>query len=193
MQINLDVLQSKPVVARLVRLEQATQRFSDGRERQVVLVTLHTVDGRVINDTIGVSDRSPKLRAFRSACNAVADAYGENVLLEPLRWESKYYEGSEPRFSYSVWVPVEPASEKPTDQDLQLTLELMEFGQPGEGTTIPIPQEMGESFATTDERRELMKKYGGLVGWCTRLSAIGLLDGYVDGTVFHIQSFNVSE
>lgn len=193
MRINLDVLQSKPVVARLVRLEQATQKFSDGRERQVILMTLHTVDGRVINDTIGVSDRSPKLRAFRKACNDIANAYGESALLELLQWENKYFEGSEPRFSYSVWIPVEPASESPTNEDLQLTLELMEFGQPGEGTTIPIPQEMSESFATTEERKELMKKYGGLVGWCTRLSAIGLLDGYVDETAFHIQSFNVSE
>jgi hypothetical protein len=191
MQINLNVLQSKPVTARLVRLEQATQKFSDGRERQVVLMTLHTADGRVINDTIGVSDRSPKLRSFRNACNALVEAYGENALLGLVRWENKYHEGSEPRFSYSVWLPVEPVSETPTDHDLQLVLELMEFGQPGEGTTIPIPQEMSESFAT-DERRALMEKYGGLVGWCTRLSALGLLDGYVDGTTFHILSFNIS-
>jgi hypothetical protein len=119
------------------------------------------------------------------------DAYGESALLGLVRWENKYYDGSEPRFSYSVWLPVEPASESPTDQDLQLTLELMEFGQPSEGTTIPIPQEMSESFAT-DERRALMEQYSGLVGWCVRLSALGLLEGYVDGTTFHIQSFNIS-
>jgi len=192
MPVNLAVIKSTQVIGRMVELAETTQTFQDGRTRQVISLVVHCVDGRVLRDTIGTALQSPKYREFRAAAVAITEEHGEEALLGPLFWENRYKEGSEPRFSYSVWVPVGVAEPTADEEDLNMTLDLMQFGQPSSDSPIPIPSAMEEAFATTEERISRLKKYGGIIGWCVRLSALGLIDGAVQDDAFHITAFNFS-
>jgi len=192
MPVNLSVIKSSKVVGRMVELNETTQTFQDGRTREVIVLVVHCTDGRVLRDTIGASPQSPKHREFRNAAMAIAEEHGESALLGPLYWENRYKEGSEPRFSYSVWVPVGVAEPLADEEDLNMALDLMQFGQPTSESPTPIPAAMEEAFATTEERISRFKQYGGIIGWCIRLSALGLLDGTVQDDVFYITAFNIS-